>query len=134
MEEQFSRTEGLLGEEAVAHLHGCHVAVFGVGGVGGFVAEALARTGIGAIDLIDKDTVVIIDEAKRVHELAILMETEFNERFKSLFDGGEVFSFAEKNFNGVEHLTEKLKKYRTIALQALSTAIPFFNPLKIINP
>ena len=31
MEEQFSRTEGLLGEEAVAHLHGCHVAVFGVG-------------------------------------------------------------------------------------------------------
>lgn len=57
MEEQFSRTEGLLGEEAVAHLHGCHVAVFGVGGVGGFVAEALARTGIGAIDLIDKDTV-----------------------------------------------------------------------------
>ena len=85
-------------------------------------------------DLIDKDTVVIIDEAKRVHELAILMETEFNERFKSLFDGGEVFSFAEKNFNGVEYLTEKLKKYRTIALQALSTAIPFFNPLKIINP
>lgn len=57
MEEQFSRTEGLLGEEAVAHLHGCHVAVFGVGGVGGFVAEALARTGVGAIDLIDKDTV-----------------------------------------------------------------------------
>lgn len=57
MEEQFSRTEGLLGEEAVAHLHGCHVAVFGVGGVGGFVAEALARTGVGVIDLIDKDTV-----------------------------------------------------------------------------
>ncbi len=57
MEEQFSRTEGLLGEEAVVHLHGCHVAVFGVGGVGGFVAEALARTGVGTIDLIDKDTV-----------------------------------------------------------------------------
>ena len=57
MEEQFSRTEGLLGEEAVAHLHNCHVAVFGVGGVGGFVAEALARTGVGAIDLIDKDMV-----------------------------------------------------------------------------
>ena len=57
MEEQFSRTEGLRGEEAVAHLHGCHVAVFGVGGVGGFVAEALTRTGVGTIDLIDKDTV-----------------------------------------------------------------------------
>ncbi len=57
MEEQFSRTKGLLGEEAVAYLHNCHVAVFGVGGVGGFAAEALARTGVGTIDIIDKDTV-----------------------------------------------------------------------------
>lgn len=57
MEGQFSRTEGLLGEEAVAHLHKCRVAVFGVGGVGGFVVEALARSGVGTIDIIDKDTV-----------------------------------------------------------------------------
>ena len=57
MEEQFSRTVGLLGEEAVKHLQNCHVAVFGVGGVGGFAAEALVRTGIGKIDIIDKDTV-----------------------------------------------------------------------------
>jgi len=57
MEEQFSRTVGLLGEEAVAHLKNCHVAVFGVGGVGGFAAEALVRTGIGKMDIIDKDTV-----------------------------------------------------------------------------
>lgn len=57
MEEQFSRTEGLLGEEAVKHLHNCRVAVFGVGGVGGFTVEALARSGVGIIDIIDKDTV-----------------------------------------------------------------------------
>jgi len=57
MEEQFSRTIGLLGEEAVRYLQNCHVAVFGVGGVGGFAAEALVRTGIGKIDIIDKDTV-----------------------------------------------------------------------------
>ena len=57
MKEQFSRTVGLLGEEAVNHLQNCHVAVFGVGGVGGFAAEALVRTGIGKIDIIDKDTV-----------------------------------------------------------------------------
>lgn len=57
MEGQFSRTEGLLGEEAAAHLHKCRVAVFGVGGVGGFVVEALARSGVGTIDIIDKDTV-----------------------------------------------------------------------------
>lgn len=57
MEEQFARTEGLLGEEAVKHLHNCRVAVFGVGGVGGFAVEALARSGVGIIDIIDKDTV-----------------------------------------------------------------------------
>lgn len=57
MEEQFSRTIGLLGEEAVEHLQNCHVAVFGIGGVGGFTAEALVRTGIGKIDIIDKDAV-----------------------------------------------------------------------------
>ena len=57
MSEQFSRTEGLLGEEAVKYLHDCRVAVFGVGGVGGFTVEALARSGVGIIDIIDKDTV-----------------------------------------------------------------------------
>ena len=57
METQFSRTEGLLGEKAVKHLQNCHVAVFGVGGVGGFTVEALARSGVGKIDIIDKDTV-----------------------------------------------------------------------------
>lgn len=57
MEEQFSRTIGLLGEEAVKHLQNCRVAVFGVGGVGGFAVEALVRTGVGTIDIIDKDTV-----------------------------------------------------------------------------
>lgn len=57
MEGQFSRTEGLLGEEAVKHLHDCRVAVFGVGGVGGFTVEALARSGVGIIDIIDKDTI-----------------------------------------------------------------------------
>lgn len=57
MENQFSRTERLLGKEAVEKLKQCRVAVFGVGGVGGYVAEALARSGIGAIDLIDHDQV-----------------------------------------------------------------------------
>ncbi|MBE5733726.1 MAG: transcription-repair coupling factor [Clostridiales bacterium] len=80
------------------------------------------------------NTVIVIDEARRVNELAILNQTEFTERFKSLYQAGEVFSFAQKNFITIEELTEKLKKYRLVAMQALSTAIPFFNPLKIINP
>ena len=54
---QFSRTELLLGKEGMEKLNKARVAVFGVGGVGGYVVEALARSGVGAIDLIDKDTV-----------------------------------------------------------------------------
>ncbi len=57
MQEQFSRTELLLGEEAMKELAKARVAVFGIGGVGGYVVEALVRSGIGAVDLIDSDTV-----------------------------------------------------------------------------
>lgn len=57
MQDQFSRTELLLGQEGLKKLGKAHVAVFGVGGVGGYAVEALARSGIGAIDLIDDDRV-----------------------------------------------------------------------------
>ena len=53
----FSRLELMLGEEAVAKLKASRVAVFGVGGVCGYVVEALARSGVGTLDLIDDDTV-----------------------------------------------------------------------------
>lgn len=59
MENQFSRTRILIGDKAVSLLKERHVAVFGVGGVGGYVCEALARSGVGIFDLIDKDTVSI---------------------------------------------------------------------------
>lgn len=55
--EEFIRTEILLGKDAMARLRDSRVAVFGVGGVGGYVCEALVRTGIGHFDLIDKDQV-----------------------------------------------------------------------------
>lgn len=57
MSEQFSRTELLLGEEAIDKLKNSRVAVFGIGGVGGYVCEALVRSGVGHFDLIDSDTV-----------------------------------------------------------------------------
>ena len=59
MKEQFSRTEILLGEAAVNKLHNARVAVFGIGGVGGYTVEALARCGVGQLDLIDSDTVSV---------------------------------------------------------------------------
>ena len=57
MTEWLERTERLLGVAAVRHLAGCRVAVFGLGGVGGHAVEALARSGVGSLDLIDHDTV-----------------------------------------------------------------------------
>lgn len=59
MENQFSRTQLLYGEEVMNYLSSCRVAVFGVGGVGGYVVEALARSGIGALDIIDDDKVCL---------------------------------------------------------------------------
>lgn len=57
MNEQYSRTAQLLGDEALKTLRRSHVAVFGIGGVGGHLAEALARSGVGTLSLFDKDTV-----------------------------------------------------------------------------
>lgn len=64
--EIFSRTELLLGEEALRKLNKSRIAVFGVGGVGGFAVEALARSGVGALDLIDKDTVDITNLNRQI--------------------------------------------------------------------
>ena len=57
MENFYSRTERMLGKDAIERLKNARVAVFGVGGVGGFCIEALARAGVGSLDLIDSDTV-----------------------------------------------------------------------------
>ncbi len=54
---EFSRTELLLGEQAMQKLNSARVAIFGVGGVGGYVAEGLARSGVGSLTLVDNDTV-----------------------------------------------------------------------------
>ena len=57
MEERSCRTEMLLGKEGVERLRASRVAVFGIGGVGGYAVEALARAGVGRLDLIDSDTI-----------------------------------------------------------------------------
>ena len=59
MEDQYSRTRLLIGQDALDKLSASRVAVFGMGGVGGYVVEALARSGIGALDLIDSDEVAV---------------------------------------------------------------------------
>ena len=63
---QFSRTELLLGKEAMDRLKNVRVAVFGIGGVGGYVCEALVRTGVGAFDLIDDDKVCLTNLNRQI--------------------------------------------------------------------
>ena len=66
MENQFSRTETLIGKDALTKLTNSHIAVFGIGGVGGYVVEALARAGVGNIDLIDSDDINITNINRQI--------------------------------------------------------------------
>ena len=66
MQDQYSRTQLLLGKEAMEKLHNSRVAVFGIGGVGGYTVEALARSGVGALDLIDDDKVCLTNLNRQI--------------------------------------------------------------------
>ena len=69
MQNQFSRTQLLFGKPAIDTLAGSRVAVFGVGGVGGYVVEVLARSGVGAIDLYDDDRVCLTNVNRQLYAL-----------------------------------------------------------------
>ena len=63
---QFSRTELIFGKEAMEKLAAARVAIFGIGGVGGYTAEALARSGVGTLDLIDDDRVCLTNINRQI--------------------------------------------------------------------
>ena len=63
---QFSRTQLLLGKESIERLQNARVAVFGIGGVGGYVCEAPVRSGLGAFDLIDDDKVCLTNLNRQI--------------------------------------------------------------------
>lgn len=66
MDQIFQRTAMLLGEEGMKKLSDARVAVFGIGGVGGYVVEGLVRSGVGALDIVDKDTVDITNLNRQI--------------------------------------------------------------------
>lgn len=66
MQNQFSRTQLLLGKPAIDTLNGSRVAVFGVGGVGGYAVEVLARSGVGALDIVDDDRVCLTNVNRQI--------------------------------------------------------------------
>ena len=63
---QFSRTQLLLGQEGMEKLYRARVAVFGIGGVGGYTVEALARSGVGTLDLIDDDRICLTNLNRQI--------------------------------------------------------------------
>lgn len=69
MQDPFLRTRMLLGEEAMVRLSRAHVAIFGLGGVGSYAAEALARSGVGEITLIDEDSVAVSNINRQIEAL-----------------------------------------------------------------
>ena len=69
MQNQFTRTELIIGKEGLAKLQTAKIAIFGVGGVGGYAVEALARSGIGQLDIIDHDKICITNLNRQLHTL-----------------------------------------------------------------
>lgn len=128
MQERFSRTQLLLGNDAMEVLKNTHVAIFGIGGVGGYVAEALARAGVGAFDLIDPDRVCSSNINRQIiatSETIGRYKTEaMRDRILSINPGAEVtlhecfylpenkdtFHFAEYSYiiDAVDTVTAKL--------------------------
>ncbi len=83
MSEQFLRTEMLMGRDAVEKLHSARVAVFGLGGVGGYAVEALARSGVGSLDLVDNDTVSVSNLNRQIlatHSTVGMLKVEAGKR------------------------------------------------------
>ena len=78
MKEEFSRTGLIFGEEGMAKLARSRVAVFGLGGVGGYTVEALARSGVGAIDVIDADYVSVSNINRQIFAVQSTVGTRFS--------------------------------------------------------
>ena len=145
MSEEFTRTAMLIGEDAVKRLSACKVAIFGVGGVGGYVAEALARSGVGHFDLIDNDTVNITNinrqikathrtiglfkvDAARDRILSINPQAEVNV-YKTFYlpDNSAEFDFTKYNYvvDAVDTVTAKIE----IILNAKKADVPVISSM-----
>ena len=127
MREQYSRTRLLLGQAGLDRLRAARVAVFGVGGVGGYVVEALARSGVGALDLIDDDRVCLSNlnrvdaAAARIRDIdpEIVVRT-----YKTFYtpETADRFDFAQYSYvvDAIDTVTGKL----SLVMQAKAAGTP----------
>ena len=141
----YSRTELLLGRDAMEKLRRSRVAIFGLGGVGGYVAEALARCGVGAIDVVDHDTVSLTNlnrqilatrqtvgqskaraAADRIHAINPEITVTVHETFY-LPETADSFDFTQYNYivDAIDTVTGKLM----LARQAQEAGTPIISSM-----
>lgn len=140
---QFSRTELLFGKDAMERLSHCRVAVFGIGGVGGYVCEALVRSGIMAFDLVDDDRVCLTNlnrqiiatrktvgrcKAEVMKERILEINPQADVRIHQCFflpENADEFSFAEYDYivDAVDTVTAKL----ALVMKAQETGTPIIS-------
>ena len=145
MQNQFSRTEILLGKYGVERLKKSRVAIFGIGGVGGYVAEALARSGVGALDLIDNDEVSITNINRQIialhstvgrpkvdvmKERILDINPECNVRIFQCFylpETKNLFDFTEYDYvvDAVDTVTAKIQ----LIVQAKEAGVPIISSM-----
>ena len=142
---QYSRTELLFGKEAMEKLWRSRVAVFGIGGVGGYAVEALARSGVGALDLIDDDRVCLTNINRQIyatrktvgkHKVDIAAEriVEINpmitvKTYKTFYtpETAEQFDFKEYDYiiDAIDTVTGKIE----LVLQAQKAGVPIISSM-----
>lgn len=145
MLDQFSRTELLLGKEGMESLFHARVAVFGIGGVGGFTVEALVRSGIGTIDLIDDDRVCLTNINRQIYATrktvgeykvdvakARILEINPNSTvntYKTFYtpDTAEQFDFSQYDYivDAIDTVTGKLE----LVMQADLAGVPIISSM-----
>ena len=130
---QFSRTELLLGKEAMEKLGHSRVAVFGVGGVGGYVCEALVRSGVGAFDLIDDDKVCLTNLNRQIivmRDRILEINPEADVRIHKCFflpENADDFPFGEYDYivDAVDTVTAKIE----LVMKAKEKDIPIISSM-----
>lgn len=119
--EQFSRTAYVYGDEAVEKLKNARVAVFGVGGVGGYLCEALARAGVGHIDIFDRDTVSLSNVNRQIialHSTVGLFKVDVMKQ--RIFD---INPDCEVNAHNVFYLPENAENYDLSGYDYIADAV-----------
>ena len=145
MSERFSRTELLLGKEGMKVLANSRVAVFGIGGVGSYTVEALARSGVGALDLIDDDKVCVTNinrqlialdstigmykvdaAAERIHEIAPDCKVTCHKMFY-MPDTADKLDFSQYDYvvDAIDTVTGKIE----IIMQAKNAGVPVISSM-----